>query len=176
MSDVGKALCHFAAIGGTLLANFVADRPEHDRWMVAIAVNHRYQVALRPIVKKATVAVLCFSDPRTTAIGLLPFVERFIHHDEAHFIGQFQQFGRRRIVRSSNRIAAHLLEQFQLPLQGPVIYRRAERSQIVMVANAVHWQPFAVQMEAVVFGEFKRAEAERIGDRINSVCRRSKDL
>ncbi len=38
-----------------------------------------------------------------------------------------------------------------------------------MIANSVHRQAFAVQMESIVFGEFKGAEAERIGHRINSL-------
>src|SRR3981081_2010837 len=63
-------------------------------------------------------------------------------------------------MASANRVDTHLFQDFELPLQGPHIESRAERSQIVMIANAVDLYLLAIEKEALVYVETDRADSE----------------
>ncbi len=58
-----------------------------------------------------------------------PHVERFVHHEKAHLVGELQQFRRGRIVAGANGVAAHFLKHFELPLQRSYIDGRAQGAQ-----------------------------------------------
>ena len=84
---------------------------------------------------------------RPAVFPCLPAIEGLDHHDEPHPVGQVEQLGRGRIVRGPQRVAAHLLENLELPLQCPDVERRTERAQIVMVARAIQRDPPAIELE-----------------------------
>src|SRR5690349_5271659 len=60
----------------------------------------------------------------------------------------------------ANRVDAHFFQDFYLSLQSSNVERRAERSKIVMVANAVEPDVFAVEEEPSIGVELDRADAE----------------
>ena len=84
-----------------------------------------------------------------------------IHHQQAHAVGEFEQFRRGRIVAGADGIHAHRLHDFQLPLQGTAIDGGAQRSQVVVHADAVEAVRMAVEQEALVLAELDGAYAER---------------
>src|SRR5439155_232066 len=67
---------------GPLLHHFVADTPNEDAGMIAVAQHHIRQVAHMPRVPIEMVVVL--------GLFLLPHVERFVHDNEAHPVGQIE--------------------------------------------------------------------------------------
>jgi hypothetical protein len=134
-----------------LFAHFVADAPHDDGGVVAVAADEGAGVGLGPIGEDAAVIVGGF--------GAAPGVEGFIEDDEAHLVGEFEKLRRGRIVAGADGVAAHVLEDFELALQRADVDGAAEGSEIVVIADAVHFDLFAVEEEA--FGsEFDGADAE----------------
>ena len=82
-----------------------------------------------PVIEKKMVIIWRLATP--------PAIEHLVHHKGTPFVSQFEQFRRRRIVARANGVAAHVLQNFKLPLQRAIIKSRAQRAQIVMIANAV---------------------------------------
>ena len=70
--------------------------------MVAIPQYKVCQITLMPTVEIAGVIVCGFMDT--------PHVESLIHHHEAHTVAKVEQFGRRRVMRATDTVAAHLLQ------------------------------------------------------------------
>ena len=65
-----------------LLHYFVADAPDEDAGMIPVAQNHVRQVAHVPGVPIEVVVV--------RRLRFLPHVEGFVHHDEAHAVGEVE--------------------------------------------------------------------------------------
>ena len=82
------------------------------------------------------------------ALVAAPGIEGFIHDHEAHAVGEFEEFGGRRVVAGANGVAAHRMQDLKLALQGPEIHRGAQSTQVVVIADAVHFEVFAVNGEA----------------------------
>src|ERR1044072_2892132 len=120
--------------------------------MIAIATHLRAQVLLMPIIKQQMIVVLLLAAP--------PGVERFVHHQEAHAISEIEQLRRGRIVTGANRIDAHLLQNFQLPFERSQIQRGTQRSEIVMIADALKLYALAVQQETAVSIEINITNAK----------------
>ena len=99
-----------------------------DARVVAIAPHQVADVALAPLVEELAVA--------EARLVLLPLVERLVHDDEAHPIGQIEQRRRRRVVARANRVDAHRLHDLELPLDAAIERRGAERTQVVVQADA----------------------------------------
>jgi hypothetical protein len=139
MANVDQALDHRLPIGLgiALLEDFVADAPEDDAGMIAIALEHADQIGLGPIIEESAIAELCFA--------VFPFIERFIHHDKPHAVAKIEKFWRRRIVARANGIDATRFENLELPLDCARIDGCAETTQIVMIANAVNRNVFSIQ-------------------------------
>ncbi len=110
VADIDEPLGHFITILRALLGDFVADAPEHDAGMIAIAIEHARQVALAPLVEEAAVAV--------RRLARLPFVKGLVHDHEAHRVAEVQQGRIGRVVARADGVAAHALEDFQLPLDA----------------------------------------------------------
>ncbi len=79
---------------------------------------------------------------------------------KAHPVGEFEQFGRGRVVARADGVDAHLFHNFKLPLQRPRVDRAAERAEVVVVADAVEKDALAVEKEAALRVELDRANAE----------------
>src|SRR5215471_663850 len=80
------------------IANFVAYTVNHDAGMIAVSLHRVARVAERPVAKIEMVIVRILAD--------CPGVEHLIHHQKSHAVSQIKKFGRRRIVRSANRVYA----------------------------------------------------------------------
>ena len=153
MDDVGELLRQPSAIGTALFGDLVADAPHHDAGVIAVAVDELTQVGLVPVLPVFGEPILDFGD--------LPHVEGLVHHEQAHAVRQFEQLRRGRIVAGADGVHAHPLHDLQLPLQRAAIDGGAERSQIVVHADAVEAPRAAVQQEALVPGVVKCPYAER---------------
>ena len=92
---------------------------------------------------------------------LLPHIEGFVHHDEAHAVCEFQKFRRRRVVRSADAVDAHRLQDFELTFESAHIYSSAQAAQIMMIADASDLDLFAVQKKTFLSVEGEVANAER---------------
>src|SRR5215831_4883232 len=78
------------------ITNFIAYTVNHDAGMVAVSLHGVARIAERPVAKIEMVIVRILADG--------PGVEHLIHHQKSHSVRQIKKFGRRRIVRSTNRI------------------------------------------------------------------------
>ena len=101
MTDVLQELRNFVSDRAALGGNLIADAPHYHTRIVAIVVQHIHHIAFCPFVEVTVISVFTFGD--------VPFVERFDHHHESHFIAQFHEFGSRHIMGSTNGVASHIL-------------------------------------------------------------------
>ena len=60
------------------------------------------------------------------ALVAAPGIEGFIHDHEAHAVGEFEEFGGRRVVAGTDGVAAHGVKNLKLALKGAVIHGRAQ--------------------------------------------------
>src|SRR4051812_12234612 len=82
-----------------------------------------------------------------------PLIERLVHDEESHLVGQVQQLGRWRVVAGADGVASHFGEQLELPLQRADVDRGAKRAEIVVVAYPIQLDVFAVEKESAVWIE-----------------------
>lgn len=107
VDHLSEMACH-AAFGAVLFVHFIAGAPEYNRRMVAVAAYQCPQILFVP-----------FPEQRGIIAGFLahgPAVEGLVHDEEAHLIGQIQQFGSRGVVGSADGIAAEALQDLELAL------------------------------------------------------------
>ena len=83
----------------------------------------------------------------------LPDIERLVHHEKSHAVGQLEQLRRGRIVAHADRVAAHLAQDLELSLGGAAIERRAERAEVVVFVHALEVDALAVDEHARVAGK-----------------------
>ena len=152
MADVLQEAGRLDAARDALRGNLVADAPHHHTRVVAIVAEHVDHVALRPCVEEPVVAVLTLGD--------IPLVERLQHHHESQLVAEPDQFGRRHVVRSADGIAAHVLEDAQLPADGRFVHGGAERAEVVVQADAFDLPALPVQFEAAFGGHGNAPDAE----------------
>ncbi len=150
--DVGEAFGHFTAVGSALFGDFIADAPEDDGGVIAVAVDHGDDIAFGPVVEEAAIT--------EAGLGAFPFVEGFIHDEEAHAVGEVEKFGVWGIVGGADGVAAEGAEDFELSLEGAEVGGGAEGAEVVVIADALDLDAFAVEEEAVVGGEYEGADAE----------------
>ena len=136
-----------------LLQHFISDAPHKDGGVIAVAHDEIRQVALVPCIKIARVVVRRLAFP--------PHIEGFVHDDEAHPITEVQELGRGRIVRAADAVAPHLLQDFQLPLDGARIDRRPQASEVVVHTYAINLRRLAIERESLGGIEREGAEAKR---------------
>ena len=121
--------------------------------MVAVPADQGAEIRLMPVGKEQVIVV--------PLLAGLPAIKRFVHHDHAQTVTHLQQFGRGRIMAGADGIAAHLLQNLNLPFQGPRADRRTQRPEVMMIADPIQRHALAVQQKTVVRRELNRADAER---------------
>ena len=84
-----------------LFADLIADAPEDDAGMIAVAAELRAPVLLVPVIEQQMIIIFGFA--------ALPAVEGFVHHHHAETVAHIEQFRRGRIMAGADGIAAHLL-------------------------------------------------------------------
>ena len=152
MDDGRKFGGNLRAVGRALFGDFIADAPEDDGGVIAVALKHGAEILLVPIGKEEVVVVLRF--PRC------PAIEGLVHHDDAQAVADVEQFRRRRVVAGANGVAPHFLEDSDLPLQGAGVDGRAQRAQVVVVAHALQSNSLPVEEKTVVGSKLNRADAK----------------
>ena len=95
-----------------MLSDFIADAPEDDAGVVAIAANERPHVFFVPLREEEVIIVASFAAD--------PAVERFVHDDEAQAVAKIEQFGSGRIVAGANGVEAIRLHQFHAAFFGAI--------------------------------------------------------
>ena len=89
-----------------LTVHFISHAPKCHRRSVPVALYHVTQIRLPVLIKKAAIGAVS------------PFVGEFLQDIEAHLVTQLHQQFIRDVVRGTDRIAAHILKQFQSPVPG----------------------------------------------------------
>ena len=89
----------------------------------------------------------------------LPFVEGFVHHQQAQFVAKVQQVRIGRIMGRAQSVAARRLEFAQPPFPHVFRHRRAQAARVVMHAHAPQLHIFPVQEKARVRVKAEHAEA-----------------
>ena len=122
--------------------------------MIAVAPEHGDEVLLRPFIEQRRIRAvqLAFRDR--------PFVEGFIHDQDAQAVAEIEKFRGRRVVTAANRITTHRLEQRQSPFPYLDWHGCAHRTPIVVQAHAEDFDMLAVEEKAVVGIELDRANTE----------------
>ena len=107
---------HLADAGGVRdapVGDLVADAPHHDGRVVAVAHQHRGEVALPVVLEELRIIV--------DVLGLLPHVRKLIHHQQAQLVAGVQEIAGRRIMGAADGIEAGVLE-----LANAAVFGRAE--------------------------------------------------
>ena len=104
--------------------------------MVAVSPNERPHVLLVP-VREDKVEV-------ERGFLALPNVEALIHDEEAHAIGQVEQFGGGWIVRYPDGIRSHFAQDFELALCRALVERGAQRPEVMVLVDALDVHVLAV--------------------------------
>ena len=142
----GDAGAELVALDGPLL---VADRPEDDAGVVAVAADHRLELA-ELLGARAHEAVL-------------------VEDEEPEAIAHLEQLGRGRVVCGAIGVAAHRLQPADTELDERVRQGDADARVVLMVVGSLDDNVPAVEEEAVVGIEAHGADAERrlvtVGDR-----------
>ena len=120
-------------IAAPLFSDFIADAPDENARMVAIAQHHVFKIAFVPLIPVKMIVKF--------RLLFLPHVKGFVHDNEAHPVCEFEQLGRRRIVRSANAIDSHRFQHLQLTLQRARVDGGAQRAQVVVIADAAESLP-----------------------------------
>ena len=118
----------------------VADRPDDDRGMVAIAADHRFELA-EVIRVDAHQAVLVDDEHAETVAGI-------------------EQLRRRRIVGGAVGVAAHRLQLPDAKILQRIGQRRAHAGMVLVVVGPLDRDPHAVQEEPGVRVEADGADTE----------------
>ena len=113
-----------------------------------------FQIAFVPFIPVEVIVKL--------RLLFLPDIEGFIHYDETHLVRQFQQLGRRWIVRGSNAIDTHRLQHLELALKAARVYGGAECTQVVVITNAANLYRLAVKEETFLDVEVEIANAKGV--------------
>ena len=162
VEETGEAARVAPALGlrVVLLGNFVADAPQDDARMIAVAARHVARIVFRPVGEVLAVAV--------GHLRHAPHIEGLVHHQQAEPVAVFENLRRRRVVAGAQRIDAGGFEDLQLAFDSAPVDGRAQRAEVVVVADALQFQVAAVQGEALLFIETNRANAERRGVAVHS--------
>ena len=143
----------------------VADAPQEDGGMVAVAAHHVGDVALAPLVEevgravhrgRAAVAAL---DP--FLLVELPLVEGLVHHQEAEPVAQVVEDRGLGVVGRADRVGADGLEVHEPALPDFSRDHGSEHAGVVVQAHALDLAVDPVEGESRVGVEGQRADAHR---------------
>ena len=136
-----------------LIGHLITDAPHHHTRIVAEMMHQIHQILFHPILEILMVSVL--------HLGCLPLIEGFQHQHHTHLVADTHQLGRRHVVRSSDGITAHILHDSDLTAKCRFVCSRSQRSEIMMVADSLKLQRFAIQEKSLVRNNLQRTDSER---------------
>ena len=146
---IAQALCRLERA----LRNLIADAPDHNGRMILVALDHRREIAIRPVVEIQMIVVRALLD--------FPAIKGFIHDEEPHVVRQVEKFRRRRIMRCADRIDAHILHDLQLTRQCADIRNRAKAALVMMQADTMHLHWHAIQRKSRIRIKTEEPHTER---------------
>ena len=100
----------------------------------------------------------------------MPAVEHLLNDKHSLLIADIDQILSRRVVRHTDGVASHVLQNLHLALNGPVPGLRAQRALIVVHTNALQLHVLSVQGETGAAVKIKVTETEIRG---RYICSRS---
>ena len=155
--DLGQQHPHCVRALGTRVGvvDLVADAPEQQAWVVAVAADPGSNILFLPLVKEAAVVV--------RVLAAAPAVEALDIHQNAHLIGQIHELRRGRCVTRADAVNPHGLEDFKLTLGGAVLKRRTETAEIVVDADALDQNALVIHQQPAVGCGFDGAAAKAGG-------------
>ncbi len=174
MAGVVIAAEHGIGEGVVGVVHFVANAPEDDAGMIAVADDEVLDVGDGPLGEDFAVAVMAgravvaAGDPLVLAGR--EFVKRLVHHEEAELVAEIEQGGVGRIVAGADGIGADFLEREQAAQEHFVRHGRADGAGIVMQADTLDLHIFPIEKKSLVRVEMKFANAKSVGDLIHN-CR-----
>ena len=176
--DAGEALGQPPAVREPLLDHLVADAPQRpptgDCGRAAPARAGPSRASRRTRARSRSRRRRARSRPsRRPALAAPPGVERLVHDQHAQAVGGLQQLGRGRVVAGADGVGAHLLQDLELALERARVHGRAQRAEVVVVADALDGDPPAVEQEARVGVERDGADAEGRLDLVHDGAARS---
>ena len=137
---------------GALLSHLVADAPENDTRMIAVAADQGAQVFVMPFREQQMIVISLFAPD--------PAVKRLIHHHHPQAVAEIQQLRGGRVVAGANGVAPHFLEQLDLALQCANIQSGSQSAEIMVIANAIQRHARAIEKKAIVRAELDRANSK----------------
>ena len=144
---------------GTAGDHLVAHRPHDDRGRVVIAGDGGLKIELGPNLIGLGADDLGVADLRVEEAGVVvavavlcigPAVKDLLIKQDALFLAHLDEHARRRVVRRADGVAAHLLQDSDLTLDGGAVVDRAKSALVVMHANALELDVLAIERKAVV--------------------------
>ena len=142
MADPDQFLRDFHALYQYFVGNFIADAPQCDAGMIAVAPDQITQILFVAGIEFVVIIAWC--------LLRAPHVERFVHDQKTHFIAQIQQFRIGRIVRHAQGVAAECFDFPQPPGHDFLVECRPEHAQIMVHAETPEPVRFAVQFHSPV--------------------------
>ena len=152
MTDILQPFSDLTAILLPLIRDLITDTPHHDTGIIPVMTDQINQVSLCPLIKIKMITILTFR--------LIPLIETLGHHQHTHLITSLHQFWRRHIMRGTNGITTHVLEHTDLITDSRLIHRRAQRSQIVMIADTLEKKLLSIQEKALVRNQLDRTNTK----------------
>ena len=114
---------------GVLLAHLVANAPDDDGRVVAVAADHGAGVLLAPVVENEVEVV--------GRLLALPRVEHLVDDKEAHAVAEVEQLGRGRIVGQADSVATGLGQELELAFGGATVEGRTKAAEVVVLVDAL---------------------------------------
>ena len=146
------------------IIHLIADAPKNDARMIAVAANEVRNVRDRPLRENFAVTEMAGQGGIPAGKPLVfrrrKFVKRFVHHEKTEAVAEIQKLRVRRIMTRANRVDADFLQQTQTPFEHFAGNGRANRSGVVMNANAFELGGNAVEKKSVVRVERRRANSK----------------
>ena len=130
------------AIGCPRFLDLVADAPNDDRGVIAIAEHHRRGVRPPPLVELARHVVL--------DLGRLPDVEGLVEHQQSQAVARVEERLGRHVVRRADGIEACGLQQLDATCLGAIEGRGAKRPVVVVHAAPGQLDGHAVQQKSLL--------------------------
>ncbi len=130
--------------------------------MVAVAQQHRVQVALPPFVEVTGVIV--------AVLATLPAVESLVHDQHAQLVAGVEERLGGRVVGTADGIETGRLGQADAPVFGVVVGCGAERAVVVVHARSLEFHRLAVEFESLLGVERDRANPEALANDIHHLA------
>src|ERR1017187_113439 len=142
--------------GHSRAGDLVANAPHNDARMVTIAASVGLNVPLTPLIEIDMVVV------RRILSGF-PDVESLIHDQHAQTIGHLQKLWGGRVVRGSDPIASHALQNLDLAFDSATIDCRAQSAKVMVHTVSPDLYGLVVEVETGVGIEFCPAKTDGDG-------------